>query len=295
MNKPIVFQGTATAMVTPFRNDEIDFISFGHLLERQTENGIDALVICGTTGEAATMSDCERLRVIEFAVRHSGAYVPIIAGTGSNSTAHAVELTKEAVEVGCDAALVVTPYYNKATQIGLVSHYTTIADASEVPIIIYNVPTRTGVNVEPKTYAELAEHPNIVAVKESGTNIVKIQEMLRLCGDKLTLYSGNDNQILPLLALGGMGVVSVLSNLLPASVSEICKEYFNGNNEKALKKQLELLPLMEEIFVEVNPIPIKTLMAQKGLCTNEVRLPLTEMEPKNKEKIIALVEKYSNL
>ena len=279
MKKPLVFQGTATAIITPFRNGEIDFVSFGKLLDRQTDNGIDAIVVCGTTGEAATLTPCERLRLIEFAVRRAGAKVPIIAGTGSNSTKCAVELTKEAVDSGCDAVLVVTPYYNKATQNGLVKHYEKIADTSEVPLIIYNVPTRTGVNVEPETYAELAKHPNINAVKESGTNLVKILEMLRLCGDSLTLYSGNDNQIMPLLALGSMGVVSVLSNLLPDKVKKITSSYFKGDAKTALAEQLRLLPLMEGIFKEVNPIPIKYLLSEHGLCKNEMRLPLTEIEP----------------
>lgn len=279
MKKPVVFQGTATAVVTPFKNGEIDFISFGRLLEFQTDNDIDAIVVCGTTGEAATLSACERLRLVEFAVRHSGSKVPIIAGTGSNSTATAVELTREAAETGCDAALVVTPYYNKATQAGLVKHYETIADASEVPIIIYNVPTRTGVNIELETYVELSKHQNIVAVKESGTNIPKIAEMVRLCGDSLALYSGNDNQILPLLSLGGIGVVSVLSNFLPASVGKICSYYFSGDSKAALDRQLKLLPLMEGVFCEVNPIPVKYLLSQRGYCTDEVRLPLTTIEP----------------
>ena len=279
MKKPLVFQGTATAIVTPFRNGEIDFISFGKLLDRQTDVGIDAIVVCGTTGEAATLTACERLRLIEFAVRRSGSKVPIIAGTGSNSTNLAVEMTREAVEAGCDAVLVVTPYYNKATQKGLVKHYEKIADTSEVPVIIYNVPTRTGVNVEPETYAELAKHPNINAVKESGTNLVKIQETIRVCGDSLTLYSGNDNQILPLLALGSMGVISVLSNLLPDRVKKITSSYFTGDTKTALAEQLKLLPLMEGIFSEVNPIPIKYLLSEHGLCKNEVRLPLTEIDP----------------
>lgn len=279
MKKPLVFQGTATAIITPFKNGEIDFVSFGKLLDRQTDNGIDAIIVCGTTGEAATLTPCERLRLIEYAVRRSGAKVPIIAGTGSNSTRCAVELTKEAVEAGCDAVLVVTPYYNKATQKGLVMHYEKIADISEVPLIVYNVPTRTSVNIEPETYAELAKHPNINAVKESGTNFVKILETLRLCGDSLNLYSGNDNQIMPLLALGSMGVISVLSNLIPDEVKKITSSYFAGDTKTALDQQLRLLPLMEAIFCEVNPIPIKYLLSEHGLCKNEVRLPLTQVEP----------------
>ena len=279
MRKPLVFQGTATAIVTPFRNGEIDFVSFGKLLDHQTDNNIDAIVVCGTTGEAATLSPCERLRLIEFAVRHSGAKVPIIAGTGSNSTKCAVDMTKEAVDAGCDAVLVVTPYYNKATQKGLIKHYVKIADSSDVPLIIYNVPTRTGVNIEPETYAELAKHSNINAVKESGTNFVKILETIRLCGDSLSIYSGNDNQIMPLLTLGSMGVISVLSNLIPDKVKKITSAFFEGDTKTALDEQLRLLPLMEGIFTEVNPIPIKYLLSEYGLCKNEVRLPLTEIEP----------------
>ena len=286
--KPI-FEGAATALITPLTEAGIDYAAFGRLIDMQIEGGIDALVICGTTGESSTLTDDEHREAIAFAVRQAKGRVPIIAGTGSNDTAYAVSLTKEACEVGADAVLVVTPYYNKATQKGLVRMFSTIADASTKPIILYNVPSRTGVNIEPKTYLALAEHPRIAAIKEANGNLSKIVETAALVGDKLDIYSGNDDQIVPVLSLGGKGVISVLSNLLPRETSLMCHAYMRGDVRLARDMQLRYLPLVNALFSEVNPIPVKAAMAAMGYCEEYYRLPLTPMEEEHKEVLLGLM------
>lgn len=292
MKKESIFKGAATALVTPLNENGIDFESFEKLLNFQIEQGIDALVICGTSGEGSTLSDEEHKVALKFALDVVDGRVPMIAGTGSNDTAYAIELTKYACEIGYDAMLVVTPYYNKATQNGLVKMFETIADASTKPIILYNVPSRTGVNIEPATYARLAEHPMIAAIKEANGNIAKIVETKALVGDKLDIYSGNDDQIVPLLACGGSGVISVLSNLLPKETSLMCKKFFDGDIEGSFKMQCEYFGLIKALFCEVNPIPAKAAMAKMGYCENFVRLPLTEMEDAHAEVLYAEMRKH---
>ncbi len=285
--KNTIFTGAATALITPFdANGKIDYKKFGELVEFQIKEGINALVVCGTTGEASTLTDDEHKDAIEFVVKKTAGRVPVIAGTGSNDTAYAIWLTKHACEVGADAVLIVTPYYNKATQKGLIRMYTEIADASTKPVIVYNVPSRTGVSIEPSTYLALADHPNIVAIKEANGNISKIAETIALVGDKLDVYSGNDDQIVPIMSLGGKGVISVLSNVLPAKTVEICDKFFNGDVAGSCKLQLELLPLINSLFCEVNPIPVKAAMAHMGYTENVLRSPLYPMEQANEEKLL---------
>ena len=281
--KTPIFKGIATALITPITENGIDYEAFGRLIDWQIEEGINALVICGTTGEASTLTDDEHKGAIEFAVKHTKGRVPIIAGTGSNDTVYAIELTRFASEVGADAALVVTPYYNKATQKGLIKMFTDIADASSVPVILYNVPSRTGVNIEPKTVAELAKHPNINAIKEASGNISQITEIAHLCGEDINIYSGNDDQIAPIMALGGIGCISVLSNVLPRQSVELCNKFFQGDIKGSAKMQLDYLPLINALFSEVNPIPVKAAMAAMGYCADYLRLPLTTMEDAHKE------------
>lgn len=283
MKKETIFKGAATALVTPINENGVDYTKLGALIDWQINEGISALVACGTTGESSTLTDEEHREVIRFFVERSAGRVPIIAGTGSNDTAYAIDLTKFSCSVGADAMLVVTPYYNKATQKGLVKMYECIADASTKPLILYNVPSRTGCNIEPHTYLELADHPMIAAIKEANGNISKIVETMALVGDKLDLYSGNDDQIVPILSLGGKGVISVLSNLLPRKTVEICTKFFSGDIIGSASMQYELLPLINALFSEVNPIPVKAAMAKMGFCENYLRLPLTTMEDKNAE------------
>lgn len=278
MKTNTIFTGAATALITPLTKDGIDYVAFKKLIDWQIAKGIDALVICGTTGEGSTLTDEEHREAIDFAVKTVAGRVPVIAGTGSNDTDYAVDLTKFACNVGADAMLVVTPYYNKATQKGLVKMYETIADASNKPIILYNVPSRTGVNIEPKTYLEIADHPMISAIKEANGDFSKIAETISLVGDKLDIYSGNDDQVIPILSLGGKGVISVLSNLLPTETSRMCKLFFEGKTAESAKMQLNFIPLIKSLFCEVNPIPVKAAMAAMGYCENYLRLPLTEME-----------------
>ncbi len=289
--KKTVFEGAATALITPFSDGGIDYEQFARLINWQIDSGIDALVVCGTTGEASTLSDDEHRDAIEFAVKTSGGRVPIIAGTGSNDTAYALDLTRCACEAGADAVLVVTPYYNKATQAGLIKMFTEIADKSTKPVILYNVPSRTGVNIEPDTYAVLADHENIVGIKEANGNLSKIVETMAKVDGKLDLYCGNDDQIVPLLSLGGKGVISVLSNLLPTETSAMCKKFFAGDVKGAAKMQMQYHALIDALFCEVNPIPVKAAMAAMGYCENTLRLPLTPMGAKNAEKLYALMRK----
>ncbi len=288
--KKIIFEGAATAIVTPLNEKGVDYESFGRLIEWQIENKIDAIVVAGTTGEGSTLTDAEHKEVIKYCVDKVSGRVPVIAGTGSNDVAYAIELTKYACEVGADAMLLVTPYYNKATQNGLIKSFTAIADASTKPCILYNVPSRTGCNLLPKTCAVLAKHPNIVAIKEASGNISQIAEVAHLCGDDLTIYSGNDDQIVPVLSLGGKGVISVLSNLLPKETSKMCHDFLEGDVASARAAQLELLPLVDALFCEVNPIPAKAAMAKMGFGENYLRLPLTPMEEENELKLIAAMK-----
>ena len=284
-----VFRGAATALITPLNESGIDYQRFGALIDWQIEKGIDALVIAGTTGEGATLSDEEHRALLAFAAERIAGRVPMIAGTGSNDTAYAISLTKYACEVGADAMLVVTPYYNKATQKGLVQSFTAIADASSKPLILYNVPSRTGVNIEPSTYAILADHPNIAGIKEANGNMSKIVETFSLVGDKVDIYSGNDDQIVPLLSMGGAGVISVLSNVMPAETAELCARFFRGDVAGSARMQCELLPLVNALFCEVNPIPAKAAMAAMGWCENYLRLPLTAMEPEHETKLLTIL------
>ena len=277
MKKPI-FEGMATALITPLTENGVDYEAFGKLIDWQIDEGIDALVICGTTGESSTLTDEEHKSAISYAVKRVAGRVPVIAGTGSNDTAYALELTKFSCEAGVDAVLVVTPYYNKATQNGLIKMFTTIADASSVPVILYDVPSRTGVGMTPATVAALAEHPNINAIKAASGNISSIAEMIALCGDKINVYSGNDDQVIPIMSLGGKGCISVLSNLLPKESSLMCKKFADGEVKEAAKMQLEYIPLINALFSEVNPIPVKAAMAKMGFCEDYLRLPLTPME-----------------
>ena len=286
MKKESIFLGAATAVVTPLTEKGVDYAQFKRLLDWQVEQGIDALVICGTTGEGSTLSDEEHRQVLKFALDVVGGRVPMIAGTGSNDVAYAIDLTKYACEIGYDAMLLVTPYYNKTTQNGLVATFTAIADASTKPVILYNVPSRTGVNIEPATYAKLADHPMICAIKEANGNISKIVETAALVGDKLDIYSGNDDQIVPVLACGGKGVISVLSNVVPAETSLMCKKFFAGDVAGAMEMQKKYLPLTNALFCEVNPIPAKAAMAAMGFCENYLRLPLIPMEKAHEEVLL---------
>lgn len=287
--KKTVFTGAATAIVTPLNENGVDYESFGRLIDWQIAEGIDAIVACGTTGEASTLTDEEHKECIKFAVERTAGRVPVIAGTGSNDTDYAIDLTKYACEVGADAVLLVTPYYNKATQKGLIKSFEVVADVATKPCILYNVPSRTGCNILPATMAALADHPNIVGVKEASGNLSQVAEIAALTRGKLDIYSGNDDQILPLLSLGGKGVISVLSNILPKETSMICKNYFNGNVAEATKMQLDYLALINALFCEVNPIPVKAATAAMGYGKNYLRLPLTPMEEDNEKKLLALM------
>ncbi len=282
MKKPI-FEGMATAIITPITENGIDYEAFKKLIDWQIAEGINAIVVCGTTGESSTLTDEEHREAIKFAVEYVNGRVPVIAGTGSNDTAYALDLTKFSCEVGVDGVLVVTPYYNKATQNGLIKLFTQIADVASAPVILYNVPSRTGVNIEPATVATLAEHPNINAIKEASGNISKIAEIAHLCGDKINIYSGNDDQVVPIMSLGGKGCISVLSNLLPKESALMCKKFFEGDVKGAAEMQLDYLPLINALFSEVNPIPVKAAMAEMGYCEDYLRLPLTQMEAAHRE------------
>ena len=291
--KNTVFKGAATAIVTPLTKEGIDYEQFERLIEWQISEGIAAIVAVGTTGEGSTLSDKEHRDAIKFCVEKVAGRVPVIAGTGSNDTAYAIELTKYSCEVGADAMLLVTPYYNKATQRGLIESFKAIADASTKPCILYNVPSRSGCNLLPSSVAALADHPNIVGIKEACGDISQVAELCALVGDKLDVYSGNDDQIIPILSLGGSGVISVLSNIMPAATQKMCDDYMNGNIEEARKAQLRLLPLINALFCEVNPIPVKAAVAALGYCENYLRLPLTTMEPEHEARLLALMKEQN--
>ena len=292
-NKQTVFRGSAVAIVTPFCNNVVDYDALGRLIDRQIESSTDAIVICGTTGESSTLTDEEHRECIRYCVERVAGRVPVIAGTGSNDTDYAIDLSRYACEVGSDALLLVTPYYNKATPKGLVKSFTAVADATDKPIILYNVPSRTGVNITLPVYKELAKHERIVAAKEASGNISAIAELIAECGDILDVYSGNDDQIVPILSLGGKGVISVLSNVVPRETHDICQLYFDGKTTEAAKLQLKLLKLANTLFCEVNPVPVKTAMGLLGLCGDEMRLPLCEMDDANREKLISVMKSYN--
>ena len=284
-----VFTGAATAIITPLTPDGIDFERFGAMIDWQVESGIDAIVAVGTTGEGSTLTDEEHRAAIKFCVDRVAGRVPVIAGTGSNDTDYAIELSRYAADVGADAMLLVTPYYNKATQKGMALSFRAVADAIDKPCILYNVPGRTGCNLLPATAAALAEHPNIVAIKEASGNISQIAQLAALVGDKMDIYSGNDDQIVPVLSLGGKGVISVLSNILPAETSDMCHRFFRGDVAGARELQLKYLDLVDALFCEVNPIPAKAACAAMGWCEDYLRLPLTPMEDANKQKLLSLM------
>lgn len=292
--KDIIFKGCATALVTPFDEyGNVDFEELRKLIEFQILEGVDALLICGTTGESATLSTEEKKQVIEFSVQIARKRVPIIAGTGSNNTKAAIELSKFAEKVGVSALLLVSPYYNKTTQSGLISHFLKIAQSTSLPIILYNIPGRTGINIEPETCFELSKINNIVAIKEASGNISQVAKIAMLCNDNLSIYSGNDDQIVPTLSLGGIGVISVLSNLYPKYVHNMVYNYLNGNLNKALNMQLHSLPLIHLLFSEVNPIPIKYAMNQIGFKCGIPRLPLIELSDDNKEKLKIAIKDFN--
>lgn len=291
-NKKSIFEGAATALITPMLDGEVDYISLGNLIDYQINGGIDALVICGTTGESSTLSDNEHRSVLEFALEKANDRVPMIAGTGSNDTAHAVETSRFASALGYDALLVVTPYYNKATERGLIESYLKIADAATCPIIPYNVPTRTCCNITMPVYRELAKHENIVAVKEASGNISAIAELIAECGDDLDVYSGNDDQTLPMLALGGKGVISVVSNIIPQEMAALCKKWFDGDIVECRRLHEKYLKLMKMMFCEVNPIPVKTALSLMELCSAEMRLPMCEIGEINRGRLEKVLLEY---
>lgn len=284
--KTTVFKGAATALVTPFNPDaSVNFECLEKLVKSQIQNNIDALVICGTTGEKSTLRYQEHLKVIEVATKTADKKVPVIAGTGSNDTVYSVELCNDAEKCGADAFLMVTPYYNKTSQAGLVAHYNYIADRVNKPIILYNVPTRTGVDISPQTYKELSRHPNIVATKEASGNISKVAETKYLCGDDLEIYSGNDDQIVPIMSLGGIGVISVMSNILPKETHQLCYAYLSGDTDKATALQIKYMGLIKALFSDVNPVPVKQAMNLMGLNAGPCRLPLYPMNQQNSENL----------
>ena len=283
--KKILFQGCGTAIATPFNEQGVNLEEFSKLIEEQIMQSVDAIIVCGTTGESATMTEEERLQTIECAVKTSNGRVPIIAGTGSNNTKAVIEMNKKVEKLGVDGLLIVTPYYNKTTQKGIIEHYKTIAQNTTLPIILYNVPSRTGVNILPQTCLELSKIDNIVAIKEASGNLSQIAEIANLCRDELTIYSGNDDQIVPILSIGGKGVISVLSNIKPKYTHDICENFFKGNAKEAAIMQIEAIPLIKALFSEVNPIPVKAALNMIGYNYGIPRLPLIEMSEEGKEKL----------
>ena len=290
--KKLIFKGCGTAIVTPFTNDGVNFEELKKLVEFQIENEVDAIIVCGTTGEASTMTEKEKKETIKFVIDTVARRTKVVVGTGSNNTKTAVEMSKFAEEVGADGILVVTPYYNKTTQQGLIAHYTEIAKAVKLPIIMYSVPGRTGVNILPETCKELSKIENIVAIKEASGNISQVAKIASLCGNDLAIYSGNDDQIIPVLSLGGQGVISVLSNVMPKYTHDMTKKYFEGKTEEATKMQLDVIDLTDALFVEVNPIPVKYALNLMGYNFGIPRLPLIEMSNKNKELMKDVMEKH---
>lgn len=293
--KKIIFKGCGTAIATPFTKDGINFEEFGKLLEFQISEGVDSIIVCGTTGESSTMTEEERKQTIKFTVDTVAGRIPVIAGTGANNTKSAIEMSKYAQNVGVDGLLIVTPYYNKTTQAGLIAHYTAISNEVSIPIILYNVPSRTGVNILPETCYELSKISNIVAIKEASGNISQIAKIASLCKNDLNIYSGNDDQIIPILSLGGLGVISVLSNIEPKYTHNMVMDFLSGNIEKAKNAQLNCLDLVESLFCEVNPIPIKEALNIEGYNYGIPRLPLIEMSKSGKERLRKSIENFNNI
>ena len=295
MEKDVIFKGAGVAIATPFyeNGNGINYDELARLIDFNLNNGTDAIIIAGTSGESATMTDEEHEEIIKFTVDYVNKRVPVIAGTGSNDTRYAINLSQHADKAGADALLVVTPYYNKCTQKGLIKHFTSIADNVNVPIILYDVPSRTGVGITPETYAVLAEHPRIAAVKEASGNISQVAETMSLGDDKLTFYSGNDDQIVPLLSLGAKGVISVLSNVMPQETHDMCQLFFDGKVEEAAKKQIEYFPLIKALFCEVNPIPVKVALRLMGFDMGPLRMPLCEMEDAHLEQLKTAMRKFN--
>lgn len=290
--KKLLFKGCGTAIATPFTKDGVNFEEFGKLIEDQIRDSIDALIVCGTTGEASTMTTEEKKQTIAYAVKKVAGRVPVIAGTGGNCTASVIEMSKWAKSIGVDGLLVVTPYYNKTTQAGLVAHYEAIANSVTLPIILYSVPSRTGVNITPETCLALSKIPNIVAIKEASGNISQVAKIASLCQDELAIYSGNDDQVLPLLSLGGVGVISVLSNLYPQFVHDMVMDYFAGNFEKSKNAQLEALELIDALFCEVNPIPVKAGLNMRGYNFGTPRLPLVPLSEKGSKMLQTAISNF---
>ena len=293
MSKTLPFTGSGVAIITPFDGLKTNYDELGKLIEYHIENNTDAIIICGTTGEASTMPDEEHLAAIKYTVEKAAGRITVIAGTGSNDTAHAIELSKKAEEYGVDGILSVTPYYNKTTQKGLIAHFTAIANAIKIPVILYNVPSRTGMSFAIDTLKELAKVENIVAIKEASGNISQVVQIKALCRDKIDIYSGNDDQIVPILSLGGAGVISVLSNVMPKETSDICKLYFEGKVKESAELQIKLCDLINALFVEVNPIPVKTALRLMGYNVGKLRMPLSEMTEKNLETLKTALNKHN--
>ena len=291
-NKKMIFKGAGTAIITPFKNGEVDYDNYCKLIEFQIKNNIDAIIVCGTTGEASTLSDDEHKKMIDVTVEKVNGRTKVIAGAGSNDTAYAIELSKHCEQAGVDAILQVTPYYNRTNQKGLVRHFCDIADSVNTPVILYNVPVRTGMTILPATYKELSKHENIVATKEASGNMKTIIQTRQLCGDDLAIYSGNDEDIVPILSIGGFGVISVLSNLVPQETHDICELFFNGKVKESADLHIKYIDLIDALFVENNPIPVKTAMSLMKLDSGEFRLPLVEMEEKNKNLLSECLKKH---
>ena len=290
--KKIIFKGCGTAISTPFTKDGINFEEFGKLIEFQISEGVDSIIVCGTTGESSTMTEKEKKDTIKFAIDKVNGRIPVIAGTGSNNTASAIEISKYAESVGADGLLVVTPYYNKTTQAGLVAHYKAIANSTNLPIIVYSVSSRTGVNITPETCLALSKISNIVAIKEASGNISQVAKIAELCKDNLHIYSGNDDQIIPVLSLGGLGVISVLSNVAPKETHDMVAKFLEGDVKGATEIQLKAIPLVNALFSEVNPIPVKAALNLMGMNAGPLRMPLTEMEEENKEKLKKAMQEF---
>lgn len=290
-----MFKGSGVAIITPFRNNQVDFDKLGELLEWHIKEHTDAIIICGTTGEAATMTDNEKIETIRYTVNIVNKRIPVIAGTGSNNTQHTVEMSKKAESLGVDGLLIVNPYYNKSTQKGLIVHYNAIADSVNIPIIVYNVPGRTGFNILPSTLAELSKHPNIRGVKEASGNISQVAEIARLCPEYFAIYSGNDDMVVPLLSLGGVGVISVIANILPKDTHDMVASYLKKDIERAKHLQLKMKPLIDALFIETNPIPIKKAMNLLGMNVGDLRLPLVEMSEEATKVLIKELKNYNML
>ena len=290
--KKEIFKGVGTAIVTPFTDDDVNYDEFGRLLENQINAGVSAVIVCGTTGESATMSEEEKKKLIKYAIDKTANRIKVIIGTGSNNTISAIKMSQYAEKMGADGLLLVTPYYNKTTQEGLIAHYKAIADSVSLPIILYNVPSRTGVNILPETCQKLAKIDNITGIKEASGDISQVAKIASLCGDDFAIYSGNDDQVIPILSLGGKGVISVLSNVMPEYTVEMLDSFWKGDYEKAGKMQVEAIEMIDALFCEVNPIPVKYVLNQMGYDFGKPRLPLVELSSKGKEKVDKAIKKY---